>query len=945
MGCQMTSFHHFALLAISPLCLPVFAHAQVADRVAAVSSSAMVQVRATASPHAIAAHDAGEMDPGRTLDGITIQFKPSASQKEALDALVQAQQTPGSAQYHRWITPATYAANFGLSANDLARVQNWLEQQGFTVERIAANGSAITFSGSVAQVEAAFSTQMHNYAVDGETHFANATAISLPSAFAGVVSGVGNLDSFRPHARVRVHKNSAATPLFTSSQTGNHFLTPADVATIYDINAAYSAGDTGSGQSLAILGQSAIATSDLEAFQTAAGLAIKDPTLILVPNSGTSTTTSGDEAESDLDLEYSSAIARGATIHFVYTGNNANYNVFDSLQYAVTTDVAPIISMSYGSCETALSQSSYDSLNAVLEEAASQGQSVISASGDSGSTDCYEDKSLTQTQRMGIAVDFPASSQYVTGLGGSEFPSADIASTNTTYWEAAPAADAISTALSYIPEQAWNDDSAANGISSGGGGVSTLTPRPTWQTGVPGIASGGFRMVPDISLDASPDNAGYLYCTSDSSSWSKGQTSSCTSGFRDSSSQQLNIAGGTSFAAPIFAGMLAIINGKLNSTGQGVVAPTLYSLASSSATYASAFHDITLGGNQCLTQNADCTAAGAAQYAAGTGYDEATGLGSVDLYNLLNAWSAAATTTGASTTLQPTTTALAPATATPASGASDVVTITVAAQSSASTTTPTGTVSLAVDGTVQSTPLTLANGSATYTFSSATAGSHVIKAMYSGDGTYAASSASTTLTVAAPTTPTTGTFSITATNVTVAQGATGTSTITVSPTGYTGTVNWQIASNQSLANGCYSIASTAITGTAAVTQALTLYTASSQCTTASVTTGTGRRLFVSASTQQVASNAHWTAMLAGGFLFCGLLGFRTRRLRGYAATAALLLVAAGGIGCGGTSGTRVSTASSTSSDVAQGTYMLTVTGTDSNNKALNASATLTLVVN
>src|SRR5207302_9277382 len=222
------------------------------------------------------------------------------------------------------------------------------------------------------------------------------------------------------------------------------------------------------------------------------GFAVKDPTLVLVPNTGTATIRSGDETESDLDLEYTSTIANGATIYFVYVGNNANNTVFDSIQFAPTNRISPINSVSYGLCETALGSSEYSSLNAILAQAASQGQSVIVAAGDTGSTDCYREKSLSPAQQQALAVDFPASSQYVTAMGGTEFPLADVTSANTTYWQAASGSDFVSSALSYIPEQVWNDDSSL-GLGSGGGGVSTFTSRPSWQTGVTGIPSGTFR--------------------------------------------------------------------------------------------------------------------------------------------------------------------------------------------------------------------------------------------------------------------------------------------------------------------------------------------------------------------------------------------------------------------------------------------------------------------
>ncbi len=246
-----------------------------------------------------------------------------------------------------------------------------------------------------------------------------------------------------------------------------------------------------------------------------------------MPSSGTAAVVTGDEAESDLDVEYAGGIAPGATIDFVYTGNNKNYNVYDSLQYAVDNKLGSVISMSYGTCETELNASTFASLESVIEQGASQGQSILAASGDAGSTACYNPTSpggLTATQQKALAVNYPASSAYATGIGGTEFPSADVAASNSTYWQSSSGSDVVGSALSYIPEQVWNDDSASIGNPTArntpsppaAAGTSTFAARPAWQKGVPGIPSGSKRLVPDVSLDSSADNAGYLYCTSDS---------------------------------------------------------------------------------------------------------------------------------------------------------------------------------------------------------------------------------------------------------------------------------------------------------------------------------------------------------------------------------------------------------------------------------------------
>jgi subtilase family serine protease len=942
-----------ALVFLLPGCALVVAQT-VTDRVTQeIDSRFVVSLSGTLNPRAIAQYDIGRVNAGTRISGVTIYFKPTAEQKRELDALVRAQQTPGSSNYHKWLSPREYASRFGLSDNDLAKVQSWLEQQGFSVDRVANSHNSISFSGTIGQVESAFQTEIHNFRIGDETHFAGATQISVPSALSGVVQSVRNLDDFRPkpHVRFRSAQSSKVKPNFTSSQSGNHYLTPKDVATIYDINAAYNAGYTGTGQSIALMGQSEISVSDIENFQSAAGLTVKDPTLVLVPGTGTAAVSSGDEAESDLDLEYSGGIAKGATIYLVYVGNNSNYSVWDSLQYAVDTRIAPIVSMSYGGCEPDLSSSDYSTLESILEQGASQGQSIMVSSGDSGSTACYSDLTTNSTPTSTeeeLAVNYPASSAYVTGLGGTEFPSADVSSSNTTYWESANGSDVISSALSYIPEQVWNDDSATTGsndgaeyaLSSGGGGTSTLTARPIWQSGVTGISSGSYRLVPDIALDSSSNNAGYLYCSSDSTA--TGITGSCSNGFRDSSDEYLTVAGGTSFAAPIFAGMLALINQKENSTGQGLINSTLYTLAANSTTYASAFHDITSGGNECSAGSSYCSSGGESKYYATMGYDEASGLGSVDLYNLLTAWPS-----GSASSLDETTTSLSAASSNPSSGASDVITITVAAQSNSITTTPTGTLTIAVDGTTESSSLTLSGGSATYTFSSTTSGAHVITATYSGNSTFATSNGTTTVMVGSSSSG--------------GSGGSGSTTVTVTPSGgYTGTVDLSLSTSSTYLQdyACYDISNATVNGTNAVSETLILYTGTANCSSSSVQSGKVH-VFHSAKAIKTSSNPVLPVTVAAscsvGLLLAGIVGWRFRRIRSLSYMLALVALGIVLSGCGGSSSSASKgfslsvspssvTVSAGSSGIPTGSYTLTIDGQDSSTASLTAATTMTLVI-
>lgn len=942
-------FRPFQIVLVAPLLLtgsllgPSALAQSVKNRIlASVDDRERSVLPGSMSPRAKLAEDTGELDPATALNGVTISFAPLPEQQADLDALITAQQNPASPLYHQWLTPEQFGARFGLSDADLAKVKGWLQSQGFTVNAVARSRNQITFSGTAAQVGSAFRAPLHSYREGTERHFATSADLALPSGFASLVSGVGNLSDFRPKPHLHMRAPEAVTARFTSSQSGNHFLTPKDIATLYDVSPAYNAGYNGSGQTIAVIGQSNILNTDIAAFQTAAGLPVVAPTPVLVPNSGTPTVYAGDAAESDLDIEYSGGIAPGATILLVYTGNNANYGAFDSLTYAINERIAPVISVSYGTCEAGLSSTSFATRNATLAQAAAQGQTVVAASGDSGSTDCSALTTLPTATQQGLAVDFPASSPYVTGMGGTEFSSTNSASSNSTYWASASGSDVISSVLSYIPEQVWNDDSTVSGVislSASGGGTSTLSARPAWQTGVSGIPAGNFRVVPDVSLASSPVNVGYIYCSSDSST---GVSGSCSNGFRDVNNTTLTIAGGTSFAAPIFAGMVAIINQARNSTGQGVINPTLYSLASNATTYAAAFHDITSGTNACTSGVSGCSAAGAASFAAAVGYDQATGLGSVDFFKLLSAWPAGTAATGPAASAL----TLSPALASPSVSTADVVTIKVVSRTGSATPVPTGSVSLLVDGASSPVQVTLSGGVASYTFSSAVSGTHTIIATYNGDASYAASTTSLILTVGAP--ASTAAFAISVPNVSVSAGSSAASQVTVTASnGYSGTISWSLAVRTSIANFCYSISNVTLPASApSATTTLTVYTSSAACSSTTIKTirasTTGSPTQVSAGSTSASRQMKRTApvgLTLAGLFGVMLLGCGKRKLR---PLLALTILAGLGIGLSGcSSSSTATTISTTNANTATGTYTFTLTGTDTASSAINSSTTFT----
>jgi len=590
--------------------LPLFAAPPFSRLSERLDSGRTFALPGTIEPRLRSAVDEGEVEPSLVLPRIALHFKMTDAQQADLDRLLQAQQDPSSPQYHQWLTPEQFAGRFGLSESDMEQITAWLRQLGFSDIQPARSRTFVEMDGTASQVRLAFGTSIRHYRVNGRLHYANSSDPVLPRALEGLVSGIRGLSDFRPRPH-GVRRSSQ--PMFTSNLSGNHFMAPGDFAAIYDVQPLYNSGIDGTGQKIAIAGQTDIKVSDIQAFQTASGLPVKDPQIIL--DGSDPGTTAGDETEADLDIEWAGAVARGATIVFVNS-----QDAITSAIYAIDQNVAQVLSISYGGCEAETPSSQMLALNAVFQQANAQGITVVAASGDQGAADCDVPATANgnppKSASKGLAVDFPGSSPYVTSAGGTEFNE-----NGQTYWSATNNSNAGS-ALSYIPEIAWNDTTTDGFLSASGGGVSTLFAKPSWQKGT-GVPADSFRDVPDIALSASPDHDSYLIC---SAGW-------CTNGYRNSQTY-LDAVGGTSAAAPSFAGIVALINQKMHSS-QGNINPALYALASSAH---GAFHDITAGSNvvPCVIGKPDCTS-GTMGYTAGPGYDQVTGLGSIDAYNLASA--------------------------------------------------------------------------------------------------------------------------------------------------------------------------------------------------------------------------------------------------------------------------------------------------------------------
>ena len=743
---------------------------------------------------------------------------------------------------------------------------------------------------------------------------------------------------------------SHARPDYTSASTQVHYLSPKDIFTMYDVNKNLP----GSGQSLAVVGQSFVNVmqgGSVWTFQ--ANLTQADPpTAVLVPDSGVEAVSPGDEGESEIDLEYSSGIAQNGNIFLVFVGGNQNYSVYDALTFAITEDIAPVVSISYGTCEPLMTTTDLNQYESLFEEASAQGQTLVAASGDSGSTACalYSAAGESPTaEQEELAVTFPASSPNVTAVGGTQMAAETFAAGNTTYW--APATtdtlDNVSSLLSYVPEVVWNEGSASIGIAAGGGGTSSYFPRPAWQSSYPGTPTGIYRLLPDISLQSSAASPGYLICTDDPSILSaQGQTTGCVSGLLGSN-DKYSVAGGTSFAAPIFAGFVALLNQSENATGQGNINPQLYSLAANAGTYASAFHDVTSGTNACVAGAANCTAAGQSDYAATSGYDEATGLGSIDFNSLLAAWP-----TSSSAGLQSTSILIEVPVLSATPGQTFPVQIYIAPLEPGlgTYTMPTGSVSVSVDGAVVDAVLATSpstyptQASATFNFvAPATAGSHLITVSYPGDTTH--SPATSTYSVMVGDVEATGSMGLSAGNLTVSNGSSGSTQVTITPSGgYSGIVVWSLsASGSGSLTGCYSIPSLAVNGV--TTTKLTIGIGSACNSALPANQANFRTIGQHARTNTPAQPARRAFPAYACLLLCGfLVGLRRKgRLSLLLMIVLLPAISVSLIGCGGGSNNNSSSSSSTTTSTTS-TYNVTLTGTDSVNGSITTSATFTLTV-
>jgi phosphodiesterase/alkaline phosphatase D-like protein len=702
------------LSAVAGISQLAFAQSQVAETprppariVAPVNDARLVLLRGNTRPETRLGTDLGSADPQLPMQRMLLILKRSPEQETALAEFNARQLDPGSSDFHHWLTPEEFGALYGPSDDDIGTVTSWLQNHGFTIDSVSKGRVFIEFSGTAGLVQQAFHSEIHRYNLHGEEHIANSADPSIPEALAPVVTGIFSLNNFyaRPlHHEWGIFTRDSKTgkwmpengDIVTRSLAGAPFASPVelvspyDFATIYNVLPLWNAGIDGTGQTIAIAGRSNINLSDVARFRSAFGLPAKAPTVVVNgPDPGTPS--ADDKEENTLDVEWSGAVAKGATIKFVTTASSAGSDgAFSSAAYIIDNNIASIMSFSYGACELVLGATGNEAINRLWQQGATEGITIFVASGNQGSAACDGGGAQPNGASQGLAVNGASSTPYNVAVGGTDL---NWINSSTSYWNASNAANG-SSAKGYIPEVPWNTTCASDVVSEliggtalgfddeqtcqallkndlnldlatvagGTGGVSACTTpggttpatctggyaKPSWQTGA-GVPADGKRDVPDLSLFASGGTLNSAYAICDSG---KGR---CTSG--GANGILVNSVGGTSAASPAMAGIMALVNQKTGSA-QGNANAAFYVLAtrdarskcnsvSVGAGNACNFYDITTGSIAvpCIPGNPNCTVRHAGDavgfingYRSTVAYDLATGLGSVNAGNLVNNW-------------------------------------------------------------------------------------------------------------------------------------------------------------------------------------------------------------------------------------------------------------------------------------------------------------------
>ncbi len=820
----------------------------VAPRITAnVDETSLTTLKGNVPLRARAQFDQGEAPGSTQLDHVRLVLERSSEQQAALDKYLGELQDKSSPNYHKWLTPAEFGKLYGPADSDVAALVAWLESHGLKLETVSLGRTNIAFSGTVSQLEEAFHTTIHSYTANGSQFFSNTADPKIPAALVPVVKGVAQLNTIRPRPlsvrgstgrfnpdTKRLEPAEGLSPNLTlgsGTVSDPYFLyiVPGDAATIYDTpnsyNANFAGGTsyTGAGVYIGIGGDAAINASIVESYRIMFIGDSSQPGLNYCTSSSVSSCTNSagsgynasDADEAYIDTELAGGMAPGAIIIY-YASPNLN----TAIDAAITQNQVDIFSLSFGDCEEDMGTSGNDLIDGYWGQAAAQGIAVTVSTGDSGSAGCDNDNSQTVASG-GLQVSGFASTPYNIAVGGTDFYA--LANSFSSYASTSQGSPSTHyrTALKYIPESTWNDSSKTDdfistnvpvtgtyqgqnlaNIVAGSGGASAVYSKPSWQTGE-GVPADGKRDLPDVSLMAGNgyDPATWLVCTADPAGTGE---ANC----QTQSNNEFYFVGygGTSTSAPSFAGILALVEQKTGGRlGQAAAElQQLYNLANGSHA-SSIFHDVTVGNNSvpCTEGSANCVLNTAGYYFESgynttTGYDLATGIGSVDATQLVNYWGSTSGTMAATVTLTPT-----------PSPVNTVESLSVPVTVTGSSGTPTGTVTLSGGGYTSGAQELNSLGDSTFTVPAGdlAIGDDTLTVTYSGDSTYAATNMTASvlvngLTASVTATPSSASInsnqSVTVTGTVSGSGGTPTGTVTLTGGGYTSAAT-------ALSSGGYSI--------------------------------------------------------------------------------------------------------------------------------------------
>ncbi len=555
----------------------------------------------------------------------TLQMSVSLAlrNQDQLDMLLHEQYDPSSSHYHQFLTVDQFAQQFGPTTDQQQAIENYLTRQGFTITQTYRNHLLIDFSGSELLAERVFGVTINDYqGPQGRDFFANASVPTLPAYLASFITFVAGLDNansfYHPPIIARHGANNnpnAAGSCPTAGQGGGGgggifgggsqvAYIPRQFARAYNYDGLHSAGLQGEGQTVGVFELDGYSQSDIQAYtQCFGGGSVPLSNVIL---DGFNGQPGAGAIEVELDVEAILGMAPKLAKIIVYEAPNTTQGYNDEFA-RIVSDRTPVISVSWGDCEKNMGQQEVQQENKYFQEAAAQGQSILVAAGDSGSSSCFQLQGGTSGFDTSLNADDPAAQPYVTAVGGTTLT---LGSSDT-----------------YQSEHVWN-----GGIfgGAGGGGISQFWKLPAWQQG-PGVQnsySNGMRETPDVSLDADPATGYPIYCTAGSSCNGSGGLGGGTGGW-------LTI-GGTSAAAPMWAAMVALANEASAHQGKGPVGflnPALYRIGSGSH-YSSDFHDITPPSDTTSPSNNDELGFNGGAYPVTKGYDMATGWGSFDAAKL-----------------------------------------------------------------------------------------------------------------------------------------------------------------------------------------------------------------------------------------------------------------------------------------------------------------------